>query len=136
MTCKNCYHYEVCSKKDGTTDYYGKEIACSNVDELCEYFKNKSLIVELPYSACEWLENQLMQAVMISIKHQRCELVRLPRIVGGIGMTNYEKYKMSVEEMAELLNHATSQLALKLNGKYVLNTTEAICDWLESEVEE
>lgn len=52
-------------------------------------------------------------------------------------MTNYEKIKnKSVEEMAELLNHATSQLALKLNGKYVLNTTEAICEWLESEVEE
>lgn len=51
-------------------------------------------------------------------------------------MTNYEKYKMSIEEMAELLSHATSQLALKLNGKYVLNTTEAISEWLESEVEE
>ena len=51
-------------------------------------------------------------------------------------MTNYEKYKKSVEEMAELLNHATSQLALKLNGKYVLNTTEAICEWLENEVED
>lgn len=48
MTCKDCYHYDVCSKKDGTTDYYGKEIACDDVDEMCKNFKDKSLIVELP----------------------------------------------------------------------------------------
>lgn len=46
MTCKDCYHYDACSKKDGTTDYYGKEIACGNVDEMCKNFKDKSLIIE------------------------------------------------------------------------------------------
>lgn len=32
MDCKDCYHYDVCSKKD----------------EMCKNFKDKSLIVELP----------------------------------------------------------------------------------------
>jgi hypothetical protein len=48
MTCKDCYHYDICSKKDGTTNFYGKESACSNVEKLCQYFNDKSLIVELP----------------------------------------------------------------------------------------
>ena len=48
MTCKDCYHYEVCSKKDGTTNYYGKIGACNYVDEMCKHFKDKSLIVKLP----------------------------------------------------------------------------------------
>ncbi len=51
MTCKDCYHCDVCSKKDGMTNFYGKECACSNVEKLCQYFKNKSRIVELPFIA-------------------------------------------------------------------------------------
>lgn len=63
MTCKGCYHYDVCSKKDGTTNYYGKIGACNYVDEMCKYFKGKSRIIELP---CEigtelFLSDYLMQ---------------------------------------------------------------------------
>lgn len=51
MTCKctDCIHYNVCSEKDGTTNFYGKEFACNDVEKRCQYFKDKSLIVELPY---------------------------------------------------------------------------------------
>lgn len=48
MICKDCYHYGVCSKEDGTTNYYGKEDACADVEKRCQYFKDKSRIVELP----------------------------------------------------------------------------------------
>ena len=48
MTCKDCYFYNVCSKKDGTTNFYGKELACNDVEKRCQYFKDKSRIVELP----------------------------------------------------------------------------------------
>lgn len=48
MTCKDCYSYNVCSKKDGTTNFYGKELACNDVEKRCQYFKDKSLIIELP----------------------------------------------------------------------------------------
>lgn len=48
MTCKDCYHCDVCSEKDGTTNFYGKEFACNDVEKRCQYFKDKSLIVELP----------------------------------------------------------------------------------------
>lgn len=48
MTCKDCIHCDVCSEKDGTTNFYGKEFACNDVEKRCQYFKNKSLIVELP----------------------------------------------------------------------------------------
>lgn len=46
MTCKDCIHYDVCSKNDKTTDYYKKEIACDDVEVLCKYFKDKSRIIE------------------------------------------------------------------------------------------
>lgn len=48
MTCKKCYHCDVCSEKDGTTNFYGKEFACNDVEKRCQYFKDKSRIVELP----------------------------------------------------------------------------------------
>ena len=37
--------------------------------------------------------------------------------------------------MTEFLNCATTQIALKLNGGYVLNEKDALCEWLESEAE-
>lgn len=48
MTCKKCYHCDVCSEKDGTTNFYGKEFACNDVEKRCQYFKDKSLIIKLP----------------------------------------------------------------------------------------
>lgn len=37
MTCKDCYHYEMCLPR----------VAVGG-DKICQYFKDKSLIVELP----------------------------------------------------------------------------------------
>lgn len=48
MTCKDCIHYDVCSEKDGTTNFYGKEFACNDVEKRCQYFNDKLRIVELP----------------------------------------------------------------------------------------
>lgn len=44
MTCKDCIHYNVCQDYDNrvTLDIY-------NMAEKCKYFKDKSLIVELPF---------------------------------------------------------------------------------------
>lgn len=39
-TCRKCGHWEKCSKADGTTKYYGKEIACNDAEILCEWFIN------------------------------------------------------------------------------------------------
>lgn len=49
MICTSCYHYDICSKESGTTNYYGRVIISNDVDKICKYFKNKSLIIELPY---------------------------------------------------------------------------------------
>lgn len=45
MTCKDCIHYDVCSY-DGS-NISGNEFA-NKVEEICDFFKDKSLIVELP----------------------------------------------------------------------------------------
>lgn len=58
MTCKDCYHCDVCSEKDGTTNFYGKKIACNDVDKICQYFKDKSLIIELPIKATDKLKEE------------------------------------------------------------------------------
>lgn len=55
MNCKDCYHCDVCSREDGTTNYYGKIGACNYVDEMCKYFKSKSRIIELPCKVGEEL---------------------------------------------------------------------------------
>jgi hypothetical protein len=51
-------------------------------------------------------------------------------------MTNFEKIKENnIEEMAEFLNSATGQIALRLNGEYVSNDKVSLRLWLKSEVE-
>ena len=37
-TCRKCIHWDECSIADGTTQFYGKEIAANNVEELCVPF--------------------------------------------------------------------------------------------------
>lgn len=37
-TCRECIHRSKCSKKDGTTRFYGKDICVDNAEQLCEYF--------------------------------------------------------------------------------------------------
>lgn len=52
MTCKDCYHYEKCYFEVLRTahltgrDY--REIVCIDNQISCKFFKDKSLIVELP----------------------------------------------------------------------------------------
>lgn len=49
-------------------------------------------------------------------------------------MTNYERIKnMSVEEMARFISITSTNLAVKLDGEYVLNDVYLIKHWLESE---
>lgn len=50
-TCKDCYHFEACVDKLGTTKFYDNVIAANNVEDLCRTFKDKELIVELPFIA-------------------------------------------------------------------------------------
>lgn len=44
MTCKDCIHYDICNMYDGP-------YISVHLDHTCEYFKDKSLIVELPCKA-------------------------------------------------------------------------------------
>lgn len=52
MTCKNCYHYEKCYfealRKAHLTGRDYREIVCIDNQISCRFFKDKSLIVELP----------------------------------------------------------------------------------------
>ena len=45
-TCSKCIHFADCLI-DKRTRYYGKDIACANVEELCKFFKDKSNFVEV-----------------------------------------------------------------------------------------
>lgn len=76
MTCKDCYHCDVCSEKDGTTNFYGKELACNDVEKRCQYFKDKSLIIELP---CE-VDNKvyylsIKRAIPLTYKIEEAEVL-------------------------------------------------------------
>ena len=43
--CKNCLHSRVCFDSEGTTRYYGTEIAANNVEDLCSCFDDRSRYV-------------------------------------------------------------------------------------------
>lgn len=45
MTCRKCLHAPVCFDSEGTTRYYGPEIAANNVEELCIHFVDRSRYV-------------------------------------------------------------------------------------------
>ena len=44
-TCKKCLHSRVCFDSDGTTRYYGPDIAANNVEDLCPCFADRSKYV-------------------------------------------------------------------------------------------
>lgn len=48
MTCKDCYHYEMCLPR----------VAVSN-DKICQYFKDKSRIIELPCKVTNGFKEEL-----------------------------------------------------------------------------
>lgn len=48
MNCKDCIHYEMCLPR----------VAVSN-DKICQYFKDKSQIIELPIKATDRLKEEL-----------------------------------------------------------------------------
>ncbi len=47
-TCKDCYHFDACVDKLGTTKFYDNVIAANNVEDLCPTFKDNSLVLDLP----------------------------------------------------------------------------------------
>lgn len=47
MTCKKCYHCDVCSEKEWYLEL-GNISEHEGVDKVCKFFKDKSLVVELP----------------------------------------------------------------------------------------
>lgn len=52
-------------------------------------------------------------------------------------MTNFERIKsMSVNELSEILEGTSNDLAVKLFGSYITRDKEYIQAWLESEVSE
>lgn len=52
MTCKDCIHYEKCYfealKKSHLTGSDYRKIVCIDNQIICKFFKDKSLIIELP----------------------------------------------------------------------------------------
>lgn len=53
MTCKECYHFDICGEK--TCNYMTKETEKNNLDFPCTNFKDRSKIIEL---SCEPLPCQ------------------------------------------------------------------------------
>ena len=45
-TCKDCLHFNDCLSY-GKTRYYGENSACNDVQERCQYFKNKENFAEV-----------------------------------------------------------------------------------------
>lgn len=61
MTCKDCIHYQVCQ------DYDHRVMLFYNIAKKCEYFKDKSRIIELPCKVTNGFKEKLTKYC-----HERC----------------------------------------------------------------
>lgn len=60
MTCRDCIHYDVC--KDFFYEQMKRFSQDFNESEVvCEHFKDKTRIIELPMSVAEWLRKELAE---------------------------------------------------------------------------
>ena len=55
MTCKSCIHFDDCLVK-GQTRYYGKIVACDDVEERCKFFKTKEDVAEVRHGEWEFVQ--------------------------------------------------------------------------------
>lgn len=53
-TCRDCFHDYICFNSNGETKYYGKDICCNNVEQLCRKYKQKP---KLPLTCKDCLHN-------------------------------------------------------------------------------
>ena len=80
MTCKDCIHFNDCLTEQQTR-YYGKVCACSNVEKLCKYFKDKSRFIELPCKVGDTVyhikDNEVVKRVILDFTYDGNLYVRL-----------------------------------------------------------
>lgn len=55
-TCRKCIHWDKCSKVDGITRFYGKEMACNNAEKLCEWFISTANVAPIADTAKKTLD--------------------------------------------------------------------------------
>lgn len=44
-TCKDCFHSYICFNSEGEAKYYGKDLVCNNVEQLCRKYKQKTALL-------------------------------------------------------------------------------------------
>ena len=108
-TCRKCIHWEKCSKADGTTQFYGKEMACNNVEELCVGFTPTKTETEIEFLLREGKRrNEIPIAKDITVKAKVKRYRKKPVVV--------EAYKTD----KELIIH-TLEGDMKANvGDYII----------------
>jgi hypothetical protein len=81
-TCRECIHWNECSIADGTTLYYGKVYAASNVEKLCEQFVPTKTETEVEFLIREGKRRNIIpMAKDITLKPQVKRYRKKPVIV-------------------------------------------------------
>ena len=80
-TCRKCIHFDKCSAFF-TTRFYGKEMACNNVEELCELFIPAETETEVEFLIREGKRRNIIpMAKDITLKPQVKQYRKKPVIV-------------------------------------------------------
>ena len=96
-TCRECAEFKNCKEEDGTTDFYGIDIAVGDVEEKCDsftYSKAKaegdvviSLTITQAKNLAEFIEMNLMDVIRndtdIDGIGWLCDMCDIYRKVGG-----------------------------------------------------
>ena len=96
-TCKDCYHYEKCYfdalKESHLTGNDYREIVCIDNQIICKFFKDKSLIIELPCKVGK--ELFLTEVKELS---WRLSALNFKELAGGLLMNILEKLYFSLKK--------------------------------------
>ena len=125
--CKNCIHWNECSKQNGITRYYGKEIASNNVEELCKWFISTEDVV--PRSEVEQLQRNLEQCEngyrqqihIMECKHKD-EVEKLTINMNAYGLTAKRLAEENEELKQEKIYHRETE---KLCDRYLVKLEQA-----------
>ena len=116
-TCRKCIHWDKCSKVDGTTRFYGKEMACNNAEKLCEWFISGEEIERLKESIAGFALAHLFDVAPNAdcwdevIKQAKADTVRKMQERLKAEMRNTAKYSFGGREYSVIGEAFIDQIA-------------------------
>lgn len=111
MTCKDCVHYNVCSKQHWHIEYNKYACDLNDIENRCNDFKNKSRFMELPCGIgdtvylfddkMEIVEHKIIDIFFLNVNYSLWLKVKNNDFVQTVLFTHYNLYWFTDKSKAE-----------------------------------